>query len=92
MADQPLKELHSLVGSVILPQNSKGVVSPMLSVGRQLFTSMNKLAEAQPAQKSDLLDAVADDLQLARTVNLITDATLDQAMSYIEQAKQDLGA
>ena len=92
MADQPLKKLHTLVGSVILPQNSKGVVSPMLSAGRQLFTTMNKLAEALPAEKSDLLDVVADDLQLARTVNLITDATLQEAMGYIEQAKQDLGA
>lgn len=92
MADQPLKKLHTLVGSVILPQNSKGVVSPMLSVGRQLFITMNKLAEAQPAEKSDLLNVVADNLQLARTVNLITDATLQEAMSYTEQAKQDLGA
>jgi hypothetical protein len=91
MANEPIKNLHLLIGKVILPHGSKGMVSPTLSVGMQLFKTMNTLHEASIEELPGLLDTVADELQLARTVNLINEATLNEALGYIEEAKQNLG-
>lgn len=87
MAEQAIKSLHELVGRIILPHGSKGMVNPALSVGKQLFQSMKDLVEAKPDDQSRLLDVVADNLQLAQAVNLIDEATLNEALGYIEQAK-----